>query len=147
MKADFSLTLETNQSPQRVFQAVKNVREWWSGYYSEEIEGGTESLHDAFSFKAGDGAHSTKHQLVEVVPDRRIVWLTTESHLDFVDKTDEWTGTKVIFEISEKEGKTQLTFTHEGLTPQAECYEACAPAWTQYLENKLLPLINDPDLK
>ncbi|WP_425476370.1 hypothetical protein [Paraflavitalea speifideaquila] len=48
----------------------------------------------------------------------------------------------MIFDITEKGGKTQLVFTHEGLTPEVECYDSCAPAWTQYLQNKLLPLIN-----
>ena len=70
-----------------------------------------------------------------------MVWLITESKLNFLEKKDEWTGTKVIFTISKKGGKTQLTFTHEGLTPEIECYDACAPAWNQYVQNKLLPLI------
>jgi hypothetical protein len=61
--------------------------------------------------------------------------------LSFLEQTDEWTGTKVIFEIAKKGEKTQLTFTHQGLTSEVECYDACAPAWTQYVQNKLLPLI------
>ena len=75
-----------------------------------------------------------------------VVWLITESVLSFIDNRDEWIGTKVIFDISKKDGKTQLTFTHEGLTPEIECYDSCAPAWTQYVQNKLLPLI-EGDLK
>ncbi len=139
---DFTFTLVTDQAPQQVFQAIINVRDWWSGYYSEEINGGTEKLHDEFSFRAADGAHCTKQKLVEVIPGKKVVWLITESALTFIDKQDEWTGTKVIFEISEKGGKTQLKFTHEGLTPEVECYDSCAPSWTKYLQNKLLPLIN-----
>jgi hypothetical protein len=70
------------------------------------------------------------------------VWLITEGELTFIEKTDEWVGTKVIFEISERNGKTQLVFTHEGLTPEVECYDSCAPAWSMYLQDKLLPLIS-----
>ena len=139
---NFTLTLSTEKTPQQVFQAINNVREWWSGYYSEEINGGTEKVNDEFSFRAASGAHYCKLKLVEVVPGKKVVWLVTDSELSFVGEKYEWTGTKVIFEISKKSGATELVFTHEGLTPEIECYESCAPSWTQYLQNKLLPLIN-----
>ncbi len=140
--SDFTVTLLTEQTPQQVFQAIINVRGWWSGFYSEEIKGNTEKLNDEFSFYAAGGPHYSKQKLVEVIPGKKVVWLITESELGFLEKTNEWTGTKVIFEISTKDGKTQLVFTHKGLTSEIECYESCAPAWTQYLQNKLLPLIN-----
>jgi uncharacterized protein YndB with AHSA1/START domain len=139
---NFTYTLVTHKSPQEVFRAITNVRSWWSGLYSEEYSGETEKLNDEFSFRAGDGAHYSKQKLVEVIPNKKVVWLITESELTFLEKTDEWVGTKVIFEISEKDGKTQLVFTHEGLTPEIECYDSCAPAWSMYLQDKLLPLIS-----
>jgi len=141
-RSDFTLTLLAEQAPQEVFQAILNVRDWWSGYHSEEIEGDTEKLHDEFSFLAGGGLHYSKQKLIELIPDKKVVWLVTESELSFLEKKDEWTGTKLIFEILEKDGKTQLTFTHEGLVPEVECYDSCAPTWTTYVQHKLLPLIS-----
>ncbi|MEO7989986.1 MAG: SRPBCC domain-containing protein [Chryseolinea sp.] len=140
-KKDFTTTLLVDQSPEEVFKAIINVRGWWSGYYSEQFEGGTKKINDEFSFRAGEGAHYSKQKLVEVVPDKKIVWLITESKLSFLEQTDEWTGTKVIFDITKKGTKTHLTFTHQGLTPEVECYDACSPAWRQYVQNKLLSLI------
>lgn len=139
---DFTFTLETKNSPEHVFRAIRDVRSWWSGLYSEEFSGETENLHDEFSFRAGEGAHYSRQKLVEVIPNKKVVWLITEGELSFIEKTDEWVGTRVIFEISEKNGKTQLVFTHEGLTPEVECYDSCAPAWSMYLKDKLLPLIS-----
>lgn len=139
---NFSHTLSTRQSPEKIFEAITNVRSWWSGYHAEEIVGGTTHLNDEFTFSAGDGAHYSKHKIVEVIPNKKIVWLTIESKFSFIEKSDEWTGSKVVFEIEKKGLDTQLIFTHEGLTPAVECYTACSPAWTAYLENKLLPLIN-----
>lgn len=138
---NYTTTLLVDQTPQEVFNAVRNVRGWWSGYYSEDIKGDTEKLNDEFSFRAGDGVHYSKQKLVEVISNKKVVWLITESDLSFLEKKDEWTGTKVIFDISTKDDKTQLVFTHDGLNPDIECYNACAPAWSQYLQNKLLPLI------
>jgi uncharacterized protein YndB with AHSA1/START domain len=139
---DFVVTLVTEKTPQEVFQAVTDVRSWWSGFYSEEITGETKRLQDEFQFRAGDGAHYSKQKLIEVIPNKKIVWLITEGELSFIEKKDEWVGTKVVFEISEKDGKTQLVFTHQGLTPEVACYDSCAPAWTMYLQDKLLPLIS-----
>ena len=138
---NFTTTLIVDQTPEEVFNVVRNVRGWWSGYYSEEIKGDTEELNDEFSFRAGGGAHYSRQKLIEVIPNKKIVWLVTDSELDFLEKKDEWTGTKIIFDISTKVNKTQLVFTHDGLMPEIECYNACAPAWSQYLHNKLLPLI------
>ena len=138
---NFTTTLIVDQTPEEVFNVVRNVRGWWSGYYSEEFEGNTEKLNDEFSFRAGGGAHYSRQKLIVVIPNKKIVWLVTDSKLDFLEKKDEWTGTKVSFDISTKGNKTELAFTHEGLTPEIECYNSCAPAWSQYLQNKLLPLI------
>ena len=138
---NFTTTLIVDQTPEEVFNVVRNVRGWWSGYYSEEFEGNTEKLNDEFSFRAGGGAHYSRQKLIEVIPNKKVVWLVTDSKLDFLEKKDEWTGTKVSFDISTKGNKTELAFTHEGLTPEIECYNSCAPAWSQYLQNKLLPLI------
>ncbi len=140
---DFTLILWSNQTPEKVFQAINNVWAWWSGYYAEEIIGNTENLNDEFSFRAGGDVHFTKHKVIEVIPNKKIVWLTTHSDFNYIEKSDEWTGSKVIFEISEKENQTQLKFTHQGLTPDIECYDSCAPAWTMYLQHKLLPLIEN----
>jgi len=52
------------------------------------------------------------------VPDRKVVWITTES----IRKTDnfDWTGTKMIFELTPKEGGTQLNYTYDGLVLENE---------------------------
>jgi hypothetical protein len=66
-----------------------------------------------------------------------VVWLVTKADLSFVDKTDEWEGTKISFEIFPEADKTKIVFTHIGLVPEFECYDSCAPAWTQYVQERL----------
>lgn len=133
---DFTTTFLVDQTPAEVFKAVTNVRGWWSA----GIEGGTEKLNDEFIYQV-EGVHYSKMQLIDVVPDERVVWLVKYNYLSFVKDKSEWTGTKVHFDISRQGEKTQLRFTHEGLVPEYECYEVCTPAWTNYVQGSLLPLI------
>lgn len=132
---DFTFHMESSDTSKNVFETLLNVRSWRIGLYSETINGKTEKLDDEFTFSAGGGVHYSKQKLVELIPEKKIVWLVTDSNLSFLEKPDEWTGTKICFDISTKGKKSQITFTHEGLVPKFECYNGCAGAWTQYLVN------------
>ena len=133
---DFTTTLLVDQTPREVFNAVNNVREWWS----DTIEGGTEKLNDEFLYHYQD-IHKCKMKLIEVVPDKKVVWLVLENYFNFTKDSSEWTGTKVIFDISKQGDKTQLVFTHEGLIPEYECFDVCKTAWSDYVNSSLLSLI------
>lgn len=141
MKEDFQWSLLTDRTPQEVFKAIRKVRTWWAGYHDEEFSGDTENLYDEFSFVAAGGMHCSTQRIEELVPDKKMVWLITDGFLGFVEKSDEWVGSRIIFEIGKVDSKTQLVLTHQGLTPEIECYDSCAPSWTAYLKNKLVPLI------
>ena len=134
----YSKTYLVDESPSEIFNAITNVHGWWSGLYLEKIEGSSSKVNDEFTFRAGGGAHYTKQKLVELIPDTKVVWLVTESELTFLKEKDEWTGTKLSFEISKQGDKTRVTFTHLGLVPKIECYNSCSGAWSQYLD-KFLP--------
>jgi len=86
---NYTSTLVVEQTPHQVFEALKNVRGWWSGLFSEKIEGGSEKIGDEFTIFAGGDVHYTKQKLVELVPDQKIVWVVTDSKLTFVpDQTE-----------------------------------------------------------
>lgn len=140
-KSSFTTEILVDQAPAEVFKVIKNVRSWWSGAYREEIIGKSDKLNDEFSIRAGGGAHYSRQKLVELVPNKKIVWLVTDSNLSFVKDGREWNGTKISFEISEFENKTKVVFSHIGLFPEMECYTSCTPAWTQYIQGTLLNLL------
>jgi hypothetical protein len=134
---DFTTTILVDKSPAEVYHTVLNFRAWWSGLYGESFEGKAEKIGDEFSFLAGEGAHYSKQKLTELVPNKKVVWLVTDAHLNFVGTPDEWKGTKIRFDISEEGNKTKVVFTHLGLVPDFECYDSCAPAWKKYLHERL----------
>ena len=133
---DFTTTLIVDQSPEEVFNAVTNVRGWWS----EQIDGNTAKLNDEFDYHYED-VHRCKIKLIEVIPNQKIVWLVEKNYFKFTEDETEWTDTKPTFEISEKDGKTELRFTHVGLIPDYECFDICRDSWTNYIQNSLKKLI------
>lgn len=140
---DFTTTILVDQTPAEAYNAILNVRNWWSGLYGESFNGSSEKPGDEFSFHAGGGVHYSKQKLVELVPNKKVAWLVTEANLSFVEKTDEWVGTTLSFEISQELNKTKIVFTHIGLVPEFECYNSCAPAWTQYVHERLAQVLTN----
>jgi len=134
---DFTTTMLVNASPAEAFKAINNVRGWWSS----TLKGNTEKLNDEFHYQYKD-MHSSTQKLVEVVPDKKVVWLVSDSMLSFIMQKDEWDGTTISFELSPKAEQTEIVFTHHGLVPSVECYDACYGGWSHYLHESLVPLIN-----
>ena len=134
--SDFSTVIQVDNSPEQVFKAVINVRGWWS----EEIEGDSAKLNDEFNYQYED-IHRCKVKLTEVIPNQKIVWLIEQNYFKFTKDETEWTGTKPTFEITEKDGKTELKFSHIGLVSEYECYDICRDSWTNYIQNSLKKLI------
>ncbi|RFZ92491.1 SRPBCC domain-containing protein [Mucilaginibacter conchicola] len=127
---DLKISFTVPQTPSEVFEAVTNVRGWWLA----TLDGESADVGDEFVYRHGD-LHYSRHRLTEVVPDKKVVWLTTDSSINFVDDKTEWTGTTVTFDILQKDGLTTLEFTHQGLVPQLECFEACTGGWQYYIDS------------
>jgi hypothetical protein len=134
--SDFNISFLVDQTSAEVFNAVNNVRGWWS----ERIDGGTDKLNDEFTYQRWD-LHKCTMRLIEVIPDKKVVWLVLDNYFSFTEDKTEWIGTTIEFEITKKDGKTQLHFTHRGLVPAYECYDICFDAWTSYIKGSLKNLI------
>lgn len=135
-KANFTTTIWVDQKPVTAFNAIKNFRAWWS----EDIEGETDNLNETFFYHYKD-VHLCKIKLIEIVPDKRLVYQVVDNQFNFTKDKTEWIDTKLIFDIVEEGDKTRLQFTHEGLVPEYECYLVCQDAWTSYIQGSLQNLI------
>jgi len=134
--SDFTTSLVVAQTPEEVFNAVNNVRGWWS----ESVEGHTDQLNEAFLYYYKD-VHISKMKVIELVAHKRIVWLVLENYFDFTSDKTEWNGNRIVFDITENGSKTELRFTQEGLIPAYECFNVCSDAWTSYIQGSLKDLI------
>ena len=132
----FTTTITVNQTPDEAFAAINNVHGWWS----EEIEGGTNKLGAEFNYHFKD-IHRCKMKITEFVPGKKVVWRVLDNYFNFTKDKTEWKGTDIAFEISKKGGKTEIRFTHIGLVPEYECYDACKEGWGFYINTSLRDLI------
>lgn len=134
----FTATIEVINSPEEIFQRItKDVSKWWGG---KDLSGRSMIINDEFIVNH-PGAHYSKQRLVEVIPGKRLVWLVTESKLSWLKNYEEWTNTKMIFEINSKKYSTLLHFTHEGLVPEKESYVRCSEGWNMVIKDWLYTFI------
>ena len=133
---DFTIRFTVEKTPLEVFNAINNVRGWWSG----EIEGETDKQDAIFTYRV-PGIHFSKQKILVLSPPK-IHWQIVESNLNFLKNKNEWTGTAIIFEIFERGLFSDIQFTHQGLVPLQECYGDCSNAWGMLINGNLQKLIN-----
>ena len=133
---DFTSAYTVDQDPQAVFDAINDVRSWWTG----DIDGPTDQLGGKFAYRYGD-IHFSEQKVIELLTGKRVVWETSDADLSFAHPSDEWKGTIVAFEIEPVGTRTKLTFTHIGLVDGFECYEACSNGWGFFVNTSLRRLI------
>ncbi len=132
----FTTSFTVDQSPEEVFDAINNVRGWWTG----KIDGKTDRLGAEFTYRY-EKMHRSTQKVTEWVPGKKIVWQVTDAVLNFVKDKSEWNNTEIVFEIGKKGSKTEVRFTHAGLVPAFECYDGCSGAWGFYVTDSLRSLI------
>ncbi|HEX8094279.1 SRPBCC family protein [Jatrophihabitans sp.] len=132
----FTTAISVSQSPQQAFDAINNVSGWWSG----EIEGDTSRVGDEFLYRHEE-LHRCKLRVTEAVPGRKVSWYVVDNYFSFTKDKTEWTNTTIQFEISAKAGGTEIRFTHLGLVPEYECFDACSDGWGFYINSSLRNLI------
>lgn len=132
----YSTTFVVDQTPAEAFVAILDPRAWWS----QRIDGPTDTVGAEFHYD-NDELHQSTMRIVELVPDRKVVWECLDNHFSFTEDKTEWIGTMPQFEISPDGDQTRVTFTHVGLVPDYECFDVCVNAWGGYITGSLKDLI------
>src|ERR1019366_2354637 len=103
--ASYTTTLVVDQSPEQAFDAINDVRGWWS----EDIEGRTDKVGEEFTFRGKD-IHYSRIQVTELIPGESVAWLVLDNYINFVDDQSEWKGTEIRFAISKKGDGAEIRF-------------------------------------
>lgn len=134
MKDSFTRTIQARIAPGEAYADICEVSRWWT----EGFTGSAKARGD--KFKVEFGAMYFDFEVIEAVPDIRIVWKVTDCYLDMLDNR-EWNGTNINWDIASKNGLTTVKMTHYGLTPDFACYDICEDGWGFYVGKSLLALL------
>lgn len=124
---DYHKSVTTTASAEEAFQKIASPSIWWTA----NIEGSAKNLNDVFAMRTE--RDTLTFQVVEVVPNKKLVWLVTDCQMLWLKDTAEWKNTRLVFEISEGNQQTRIDMTHVGLVPGVECYNVCEPGWNNHL--------------
>lgn len=127
---DYHKSITTTVSAEEAFTKISSVSSWWTA----NIKGSAKHLNDVFTMWVGERTTVTL-QVVEVVPNKKWVWLVTDCQLLWLKDTTEWKNTQIVFEISAGKQQTSIDMTHVGIVPGVECYNVCEDAWNGHLNN------------
>jgi len=130
---NFQTMISARISAGEAMTRISNVPEWWGITFS----GSSQNEGETFVVKMGEESFFN-FAVTELIPGKRVVWLVTDCYMPWYSDKKEWANTKLIFDLSENNGVTTLTFTHEGLTPEIECYKDCETGWTHWIRTSLL---------
>src|SRR6266545_113441 len=64
---DFTTSFVVDQSPEKVFEAINNVRGWWG----EDVEGSHANVGDEFTYRVQD-VHYSKLRVIERIPNEKV---------------------------------------------------------------------------
>jgi len=131
-KKDFTSSISARISADEALQKISQVPNWWGVAFA----GSAKNKNDEFEIKMG-GDSFFDCIVEEVIPGKKVVWLVKDCNMPWYSDKKEWANTRLIFDLNEHDGITDLKFTHGGLTPDVECYKDCEPGWTHWISKSL----------
>ena len=137
--------MAVNASPEAIYSTLtEGVPVWWS----QDFKGASAKVGDEFTVRF-TGQNMIRMRITELVPNKKVTWLCTDFYIDVpvhLEDKKEWIGTQVIWEISTEGGSTRLDMTHDGLTPEFECWQFCEGGWNRYVASVKQVVEGEPGL-
>lgn len=127
----------------KVYEALSTAEglgQWWAPHTSTRTDAGLVLAHGA-----GSAHGEVRLKVLETIPDRRVAWEVVSTHPPR-SPASAWTGTRITFEITERENPGEwlglndevprmavLEFRHSGWNEASEYYGFCNFAWGETL--------------
>lgn len=112
--------IQINASPQRVYDAIatqEGLRGWWTGDSTVEARVGSVA-----EFGFYDRKFLFRMRIEELTPGKRVVW-------SCIGDYDEWKGTRLTWDISQKDNATILYFVHGNWRSATRFFASCNSTW------------------
>lgn len=134
---NYQCSFTANITATEALENISHVSEWWTGNY----EGSSKKPGDTFTVRFGETF--VNFEIVEAIPNKKIVWQVVDCNLHWLKDKKEWKGTQLSWEVSPENNSTRINMTHVGLIPEIECYENCKKGWDFYAGESLKKLMTE----
>jgi uncharacterized protein YndB with AHSA1/START domain len=117
--------LVIKSSPEKIYSAIttnEGTAKWWT----EQSEIGNK-VGDINIFDFGDRYHN-EMIILNLIPNKKVEW-------ECLVGDKEWIGTKLIFEIEEKDKNSVLKFTHVNWREETDFFASCNYHWGYYMRS------------
>ncbi|MBI2311143.1 MAG: SRPBCC domain-containing protein [Betaproteobacteria bacterium] len=116
--------IEIKAPPAKVYYALiaaPGLKGWWTGDVVAEPKVGSIA-----EFGFSNRSTLFRMKIAELKPMQRVVW-------ECVGDVDEWTGTRIIWEISAQGDASELRLTHSGWRSKDGWYGTCDLTWGELM--------------
>jgi uncharacterized protein YndB with AHSA1/START domain len=117
--------LTINASPETIYKALtttEGIANWWT----PETKIGN-NIGEINIFNFGDKYHN-EMKITKLISNKRVEW-------ECLKGDREWIGTKLSFEIEEKNNQTGLRFTHDLWKEETDFFASCNFQWGYYMRS------------
>ncbi len=141
--ADYQRTLEVSASPERAYEAVTTgFANWWT-----DPGQALARIGDVATFRFPPNESSWTFRPVTLKSNHFVEHeCVGASHLHPGQPESirtEWLGTRLRFEIEATANGSRITFTHDGLRPELDCYRICEAGWDFFFTESLKSYLDE----
>jgi len=134
----YSASIKVAAEPCACFEAItKQMHLWWT----ETTEGGIDGVGDRVKAIFPPGFGHWEFEATALDMGRRIeltcIGARHQVEGQPSDIDEEWLGTRLVWTIEGDKGKTHVTLTHDGLTPELNCWNICRDGWDFFFTESL----------
>ncbi|GAA0544285.1 SRPBCC family protein [Chitinophaga japonensis] len=111
-------------APGKVYEAVttqEGIEHWWCKQTTAKPELG---FVNVFTF----GKTRNEMKVTGLSPGKRVEW-------ECLDAIEEWIGTRISFDLEERNGHTLLRFTHAGWRAVTDTFAECNYHWALFMKS------------
>lgn len=131
---NYNQIVEISANQEKIFKAItQSIEKWWG-----PTDLPVTKIGDEFTTRFDETFW--KFKIIEFQKFDKITWECIDAkhiHSGYENIEKEWIGTSVHWSIESLGLTSKIIFTHTGLTPELNCYDACKPAWDMFITKSL----------
>lgn len=122
--AEIKINVVIKSTPQTIYKAIttqEGLASWWAKQTIAKPEVG---FVNVFTF----GTFRNEMEVTALMPDKKVEWKCVES-------IEEWIGTRIVFDLEERDGKTLVRFGHVDWRASTDTLAGCTYDWARFMQS------------